>query len=461
MSAAAGRYAEKILLEAGFRRVWQQKDFLPAGHDNREIGNFRGGDCPMPQYVIAHSPRLSGEVRVSTSKNAVLPILAAALLTPEETVIHGIPRLTDVDHMERILRACGAETAREGGSIRVRARAVHSPGDTADMRSMRASVLILGPLMARTGECALTMPGGCAIGQRPIDLHLKGLQRLGARVDMDGGWAQVAGRLKSANIYLDFPSVGATENLVMAAALTPGVTRIENAAKEPEIFDLCRFLSLMGARIAGAGTANITVEGVEALHGAEYTPIPDRIEAGTLACAAALTDGSVLLAGARSDHMRALLFKLTESGLICQEDARGLRLRGRARHPMEARTLSYPGFPTDMQAPLMVVATQTHGLSVFLETIFENRFMHVVELRRLGARIRVEGQLALIQGGVPLNGAAVSATDLRAAAALMLAGLVSQGVTRLNDPAGHLMRGYEGLEEKLCALGADAKKIAG
>ena len=414
----------------------------------------------MPQYQIAHSPRLSGETAVSTAKNAALPILAACLLTAEETVIHRMPDLTDVKHMETLLFSCGAEVKTEGDSVRIRACAVGSPRNSDVMRTMRASVLILGPLMGRTGECTLSMPGGCAIGQRPIDLHLKGLQKLGAKVEMEGGQVRVSGGMRGANIYLDFPSVGATENLIMAAVLTPGVTRVENAAKEPEIADLCHFLTLMGARIAGAGTANITVEGVETLHGAEYTPIPDRIEAGTLACAAALTEGSVLLAGARSDHMRALLFKLTESGVICQEDARGLRLRGRARHPMEARTLSYPGFPTDMQAPLMTVATQTHGLSVFLETIFENRYMHVVELKRLGAQIRVEGQLALIQGGKPLNGAAVTATDLRAAAALMLAGLAAQGQTLLSDPAGHLIRGYEQLEEKLRGLGADVKRLS-
>ena len=413
----------------------------------------------MPQYQIAFSPRLSGEVHVSTAKNAVLPILAAALLTQEEIIIHQVPKLTDVTHMLDILRLCGAEVSAEEDSVRVRAVSVSSPRENALLRTMRASVLILGPLLARCGECLLSMPGGCAIGQRPIDLHLKGLQKLGARVEQEGGTVQVNGALRGGNIYLDFPSVGATENLIMAAALTRGVTRIENAAKEPEITDLCQFLTRMGARIAGAGTANIMIEGVECLHGAEYTPIPDRIEAGPLACAAALTEGSVLLEGARADHMRALLFKLTESGMICQEDARGLRLRGKARHPMEARTLSYPGFPTDMQAPLMVVATQTHGLSVFLETIFENRYMHVVELKRLGAQIRVEGQLALIQGGRVLNGAHVSATDLRAAAALMLAGLIAQGRTTLSDPGGHLMRGYEGLEDKLAALGAEVKKV--
>ena len=415
----------------------------------------------MPQYQIGPSPRLSGEVKVSAAKNAVLPILAAALLTKEEVLLHETPELTDVKHMLEILKNCGAEAEKDGRDVRVRAGSIGSPGESALERSMRASVLILGPLLARTGECRLSMPGGCAIGQRPIDLHLKGMQKLGARLEQLGGAVQVSGQLRGANIYLDFPSVGATENLVMAASLTKGVTRIENAAKEPEITDLCNFLTAMGARIAGAGTANIIVEGVESLHGAEYTPIPDRIEAGTLACAAALTEGSVLLEGARMDHMRALLFKLTESGMICQEDQKGLRLRGKARHPMEARTLSYPGFPTDMQAPLMVVATQTHGLSVFLETIFENRFQHVVELKRLGARIRVEGQLALIQGGRPLNGAHVTATDLRAAAALMLAGLVSQGQTTLSDPAGHLMRGYEGLENNLRALGAETVKVGG
>ena len=415
----------------------------------------------MAQYRICHSPRLSGEVQISTAKNAVLPILAASLLTQEEVILHQIPRLTDVDHMLGILRSCGAETETDDADARVRCVAVDSPSDHALLRTMRASVLVLGPLAARNGQCSLTMPGGCAIGQRPIDLHLKGLQKLGAKVEQEGGTVTVSGTLKGANVYLDFPSVGATENLVMAATLAKGVTRIENAAKEPEITDLCHFLTLMGARIAGAGTANIIIEGVERLHGAEYTPIPDRIEAGTLACAAALTEGGVLLERARTDHMRALLFKLSESGVICQEDARGLRLRGKARHPMEARTLSYPGFPTDMQAPLMVVATQTHGLSVFLETIFENRYMHVVELNRMGAKIRVEGQLALIQGGHVLTGAHVSATDLRAAAALMLAGLVAQGETILSDTAGHLLRGYEGLEEKLRALGAETKKVEG
>lgn len=414
----------------------------------------------MADYRIFHSPRLSGEVWIGTAKNAVLPIMAATLLTGEECVIHKMPALTDVKNMLRLLQLCGAGDRMENDTAVICARNVQNPEDEGLLRSMRASVLVLGPLVARNGECAFSMPGGCAIGQRPIDLHLKGLQKLGARVETDGGQIRVTGKLQGANIYLDFPSVGATENLVMAATLARGLTRIENAAKEPEITDLCHFLVAMGARIAGIGTNNLTIEGVEEMHGAVYTPIPDRIEAGTLACAAAMTEGSVLLQNARSDHMRALLFKLAESGVIFQEDSKGLRIRGRAKRPMEVRTLSYPGFPTDMQAPLMAVTTQLNGLSVFVETIFENRFMHVVELNRLGANIRVEGQLAMVQGGKPLTGAQVTATDLRAAAALMIAGLATQGETVLHDGGGHLMRGYEGLEEKLRALGAQVHKEA-
>ncbi len=407
----------------------------------------------MAQYTIQHTSKLSGEVRIGASKNAVLPILAAALLTQEEVFIQSVPDLSDVRNMCQILSLCGASVQQEAGGIRICAQHVHTPGQQDILRTMRASVLVLGPLLARCGEAMLSMPGGCAIGQRPIDLHLKGLQKLGARIHYEGGAVRAEGKLTGSSIYLDFPSVGATENLLMAAALSRGVTRIENAAKEPEIVDLCQFMNTCGARIVGAGTANITVEGVPHLHGTVYSPIPDRIEAGTLACACALTDGSVLLQGARGDHMRAVLFKLQEMGMVIQEDEKGLRLRGRAKQPIEVRTLSYPGFPTDMQAPMMVVASQVNGLSVFLETIFENRYMHVVELSRMGAQIRVEGQLALIQGGSALQGAQVSATDLRAAAALMLAGLCAQGETTLQDENNHLLRGYESLEAKLCQLG--------
>ena len=411
------------------------------------------GAKKMARYQIPHTEELKGEVMVSTAKNAVLPILACALLTPEELTIRQVPHLTDVDTLGHILSQCGVLIQKTGDDWTLCAPDPQSPQGEEAMGRMRASVLVMGPLLARTGYAAISLPGGCAIGQRPIDLHLKGMQALGAQVKHHGGWVTLSGRLTGGSIYLDLPSVGATENLLMAASLAEGVTRIENAAKEPEIVDLCQFLNACGARIVGAGTANITIEGVSRLHGTVYTPIPDRIEAGTLACACAVTDGSVLLQGARSDHMRALLFKLQEMGMILQEDEKGLRLRGKARHPIEVRTLSYPGFPTDMQSPMMVAACQVNGLSVFLETIFENRYMHVVELGRMGAQIRVEGQLALIQGGVPLKGARVYATDLRASAALMLAGLCAEGQTLLIDENEHLLRGYECLEAKLCQLG--------
>ena len=397
---------------------------------------------------------------VSTAKNAVLPILAAGLLTQEPLIVKDVPRITDVDILLQILRECGAEVERSGRDVSVCAQNPGSPENEAIIRKLRASVLVLGPILARSGSACVFLPGGCAIGQRPIDLHVKGLQTMGAIVHARGGQRQLSGKLIGDRVYLDLPSVGATENLMMAATLARGQTILENAAKEPEIVDLARFLTEMGARVAGAGTANIIIEGVESLHGTSYRPIPDRIEAGTLACAAALTEGSVFIKNARPDHLRAVLFKLSETGVLWQEDARGIRLRGRARHPIEVRTLSYPGFPTDMQAPMTVVATQAHGLSIFLETIFENRFMHLIELKRLGAQIRVEGQLAMIHGGKQLTGATVRATDLRSAAALMLSGLVAQGETTLLDDAGHLLRGYESLENKLNALGANIQLIA-
>ena len=408
----------------------------------------------MSLYTIQYTPKLQGEAAVSVSKNAVLPIMAAALLTDEAVRIRNVPDLSDVRNMIKILSLCGAKVTREKDSVTIVSRDVHNPKEQHILRTMRASVLILGPLLARTQEAHFTLPGGCAIGLRPIDLHLKGLQKMGAKASCEGGFLSAKGRLTGNSIYLDFPSVGATENLIMAATLANGVTRIENAAKEPEIVDLCQFLNACGARIVGAGTANMTIEGVSRLHGTEYTPIPDRIEAGTLACAAAVTDGCVFLRNARGDHMRAVLFKLQEMGLIVEEDPSGLCLRGRARNPIEVRTLSYPGFPTDMQSPMMAVATQVNGPSVFLETIFENRYMHAVELGRMGAKVRVEGQLALIRGGGELTGTRVTATDLRASAALMIAGLCARGETVLTDENDHLLRGYERLEAKLCQLGA-------
>lgn len=409
----------------------------------------------MPDYVIKQAASLRGEARVSTGKNAVLPILACSLLTAQELTVRGVPKLTDVEHMLNILALCGVNIVRENDTVSLSAAYPKCPENAPVMRSMRASVLVLGPLMARIGEARLSLPGGCAIGRRPIDLHLKGMQAMGAQTVVEGGSMVVTGKLRGASVYLDFPSVGATENILMAAVLSQGTTRIENAAKEPEIIDLAGCLAAMGARIAGAGTGTIVVEGVQALHGAEYTPMPDRIEAGTLLCAVAAVGGSVRIAGARGEHLRSVLYKLQESGLVISEDDKGLHARGHARMPLEVRTLSYPGFPTDIQAPMMVTACRAKGISVFIETIFENRYMHVDELTRMGAKIRVDGRLAMVDGGVQLTGARVFASDLRASAALLIAGLCAEGETILSDQACHLMRGYDALEDKLRALGAD------
>ncbi len=413
----------------------------------------------MATYLIRNSPRLSGECEVSTAKNAVLPILAAGLLSEDPLIVRSVPRITDVETLLQILRDCGAEVQRSGSDVSVCAMQPQSPIHDENMRKLRASILILGPILTRSGSACVGLPGGCAIGQRPIDLHLKGLQALGAQVYPMGGKRQLSGKLTGARIYLDLPSVGATENLIMAATLAEGVTTLENAAKEPEIVDLANCLNMMGARISGAGTGTVSIVGVERLHGAVYTPIPDRIEAGTLLCAAAVTEGSVLVRGANGEHLRSLLFKLNETGVGIRETPSGIRLNGSAATPFEVRTLSYPGFPTDMQAPMTVVALKCHGTSMLHETVFENRFMHVGELSRLGAQIRIENNVALVEGGEPLSGAAVKSTDLRAGAALMLAGLMAHGETVLHDPAGHIERGYQDLPEKLRSLGADIEKI--
>ena len=409
----------------------------------------------MATYLIRRSPRLSGEVQVSTAKNAVLPLLAAGLLTEEPLVVREVPHITDVDTLLAILHDCGAEIRRNGSEVSVCALQPQSPSHDETMRKLRASILILGPILARTGSACVGLPGGCAIGQRPIDLHVKGLQAMGARVYPLGGKRQLSGRLTGGRVYLDLPSVGATENLMMAATLARGVTTIENAAKEPEIIDLANCLNLMGARISGAGTGEVTIVGVERLHGAVYHPIPDRVETGTLLCAAAITEGSVLVRGANPDHLRSLLFKLSETGVGIRETPAGIRLSGTAVAPFELRTLAYPGFPTDMQAPMTVVAMCCHGRSMLNETVFENRFLHVSELSRLGARIRVQGSVAMVDGGAPLQGAVMRSTDLRGGAAMMLAGLLAQGETVLHDPADHIVRGYQDLPQKLRLLGAD------
>lgn len=412
----------------------------------------------MNTYIVSQSPGLSGEVEINTAKNAVLPILAASLLTQEPLSILRVPNLTDVQTLIHILSDCGADVTESESTVTAFAKNPHNPSDEDSIRRMRASVLVMGPLLARTGYARVALPGGCAIGQRPIDLHVKGMQALGAEVEISSGSVTLKGKLKGGNVYLDLPSVGATENIIMAATLADGITRIENAAKEPEISDLASCLTQMGAKIMGAGTGTIWVEGVKALTGCTYQPIADRIEAGTLACAAAITKGSVLLQGARPEHMRAVLFKLQEAGVQVKESRSGLRISGRAAHPFELRTLSYPGFPTDMQAPMMTVALSVKGTSVFLETIFENRFMHAQELKRMGARIRLDNRVAVIEGGAMLTGAPVTVTDLRAGAALMLAGLIAQGQTEISDPGGNIARGYADLPEKLNRLGAKVEE---
>lgn len=413
----------------------------------------------MACFTVRESPPLHGEVRIGTSKNAVLPIMAAALLTQGEVRIKSPPRLSDVETLLEVLRDCGCETQAYNDTLCLRAGEIHSPDVYECMRRMRASVLVMGPLLAREGYARVTLPGGCAIGQRPIDQHLKGMAALGAEISMDHGGVVLTGKLRGTTIYLDMPSVGATENLMMAACLAEGTTRIENAAKEPEIVDLAMCLCAMGGRVAGAGTSTLTIEGVRTLKGAEYTPITDRVEAGTMACAAALTGGDLLLVGARSDHLRSLLFKLTEAGVQATDTPEGLRVKGRAEHPMEIRTMAYPGFPTDLQAPMMVLCCQTPGTSVFLETVFENRYMHAAELTRMGARIRVEDRVAIVEGVKSLTGAQVRSTDLRAGAALLLAGLCAKGETQVDDDGGHIDRGYECIEEKLRAVGADIHRV--
>lgn len=408
----------------------------------------------MAIFVVQPSPPLIGEIEISSSKNAVLPLIAASLLTRETMRIEHPPALSDVELLSRVVESCGARVWKECDQLCIEAAELTSPTVEDAMRRMRASVLVMGPLLSRTGRARVALPGGCAIGQRPIDLHLKGMAALGAQVTLHQGAVELSGTLRGAVVYLDTPSVGATENLMMAATLAKGTTRIDNAAKEPEIIDLANCLAMMGAQISGAGSGTIVIEGVESLRGTRYQPITDRIEAGTFACAAAITGGNLLLRGARSDHLRALLFKLAESGVEIMDYPGGLRVRGRMYRPMEIRTMVYPGFSTDLQAPMMALACTIPGTSVFLETIFENRYMHAVELRRMGANIRVEDRMAVVEGATALEGARVQCTDLRAGAALLLAGLTAHGETTVEDLPGHIDRGYEHIEGKLRRVGA-------
>lgn len=418
----------------------------------------------MAKYIIEQSGPLVGEVEISGSKNAVLPILAATVMSNGICEINDAPHLKDVDVMCGILRAIGADVEENWYShtIIVDARKLTSSELPYDLvKKMRASIFLLGPLIARMGKATIALPGGCAIGDRPIDLHAKGLKTLGARVLINDGLVNTSvDRLKGTLVYLDFPSVGATENIMMAACLAVGVTTIENAAEEPEIVDLASFLNKMGAKIKGAGTDTIRIEGVESLHGARHSVIPDRIETATFMIAAAITKGDVLIKNAVPDHVRPIIAKLIEAGAIVNDEVDGLRVRGDINKLIatDIKTLPYPGFPTDAQAMFMSLLTTVEGTSHVIETVFENRFMHAAELCKMGANIRVDNRTAIIPGNQEdLIGTTVVSTDLRGGAALVLAGLVAKGQTTVTQ-IHHIERGYEGFVEKLSSLGAKIRR---
>ncbi|ULA66309.1 MAG: hypothetical protein LZF62_50298 [Nitrospira sp.] len=417
----------------------------------------------MDQILIQGGRRLQGEVRTSGAKNAALPILASTILGGGECVLSNMPQVVDVLTMGKLLRMLGIAVTQEGEHTVVQAQAIASTEAPYDLvRTMRASVLVLGPLVARLGEAKVSLPGGCAIGSRPVNFHLAGLEKMGATVEIEHGYIKAtARRLRGSRIYFDTPSVTGTENLMMAAVLAEGTTVLENAAKEPEITDLAAFLVKRGARIVGAGTDMITIKGVTELHGADHEVIPDRIEAGTYLVAGAITGGEVVVDRCRPEHMEPLLMKLRESGADLHEEKERvcLKVPGRLKGT-NVRTSPHPGFPTDMQAQFVALMTVAEGTSVVTETIFESRFMHVEELRRMGADIRVEGNRVVITGKERLTGAPVMASDLRASAGLIVAGLAAEGTTEVSR-VYHLDRGYERLEEKFRALGASIERRKG
>lgn len=411
----------------------------------------------MPKITLEKSGPLEGSVRVNGAKNAVLPILAATLLCKEKCILEEVPALMDVDVICEVLSTLGADVKRPvRDKIEVNAYKIDELEAPYELvRKMRASFLVMGPLLARMGRARISMPGGCAIGTRPIDLHLKGFKALGAKITLGHGFVEAAAeKLVGCNIYLDFPSVGATENIMMAAVLAEGQTVIENAAEEPEITDLANFLNKMGADVRGAGTDTIKINGVKDLKGASHRVIPDRIEAGTYMIAAAITGGNVFIDNVVPDHLKPIIAKLKESSIEVIEEGNGLRVIGRNRpRAIDIKTMPYPGFPTDMQSQFMVLMSVAEGTSIAIETVFENRFMHVSELKRMGANIKIEGRSAIIEGKPNLLGAPVKATDLRAGAALILAGLVAEGRTEISH-IHHIDRGYVNIEEKLRNLGA-------
>jgi len=419
----------------------------------------------MDKFVIRGGNPLLGTIRVSGAKNAALPAMAAALLTDEPVVLENIPQVRDIETTRKLLAAIGAEVELGYGRAQHRtticARNLTSPEASYELvKQMRASSLVLGPLVARCGRARVSLPGGCAIGARPIDLHIKGLEQLGAKITQDHGYVEAtADRLKGGEIVFEKITVTGTEDLLMAATLADGETVLKNCAREPEVADLADLLNKMGAQVEGAGTSTIRVQGVSKLHGAKHRIIPDRIEAGTFIIAGALTGGDVNITGCDPTHLEALLAKLHEVGIKTAQSADSVRVMGDG--PFKAAdiiTEEYPGFPTDMQAQYMALATQAEGTSIITENIFENRFMHVLELVRMGANIKIEGRRAVVRGKAPLSAAAVQASDLRASASLVLAALVAEGESII-DRVYHIDRGYENIEEKLKGVGAQIRRI--
>lgn len=417
----------------------------------------------MEKLIVKGGNRLVGTVKTSGAKNAVLPIIAASILGTSPSRLDEIPALEDVRTICAVLECLGIKVdASEPHTLKIDSREITSCEAPYELvRSMRASFLVMGPLLARKGYARISQPGGCAIGTRPIDLHLKGFEALGVKIEQGHGYIEASAPegMTGANIYLDFPSVGATENIMMAAAMANGTTVLENPAEEPEIVDLANYLNQMGARVRGAGTNVITIEGVSELHGVQHSVIPDRIEAGTYMIAAAMTGGDVIIENVLPEHQKPLIAKLREAGALVEEDIDRIHVVGSGRlKAVDIKTLPYPGFPTDMQAQMMAMLSVAEGRSKITETVFENRFMHVVELNRMGANITTEGRSAVITGPAHLTGCTVRATDLRAGAAMILAGLVAEGATEICD-IYHIDRGYEEIAAKLTRLGADIKRV--
>lgn len=419
----------------------------------------------MDKIVIKGGNKLTGEVKVEGAKNAVLPILTASLLASDKpSKLVNVPALSDVETINNVLTTLNADVTYKKDENAVVVDATKTLNEEAPyeyVSKMRASILVMGPLLARLGHAIVALPGGCAIGSRPIEQHIKGFEALGAEIHLENGniYANAKDGLKGTSIHLDFPSVGATQNIIMAASLAKGKTLIENAAKEPEIVDLANYINEMGGRITGAGTDTITINGVESLHGVEHAIIPDRIEAGTLLIAGAITRGDIFVRGAIKEHMASLVYKLEEMGVELEYQEDGIRVRAEGDlQPVDIKTLPHPGFPTDMQSQMMVLLLTANGHKVVTETVFENRFMHVAEFKRMNANINVEGRSAKLEGKSQLQGAQVKATDLRAAAALILAGLVADGKTSVTELT-HLDRGYVDLHGKLKQLGADIERI--